>query len=779
MGLVAAGIVGAAAVGGGLAAYGTSRAQSAQNKAAAQSAATQSAQSFYDYLSSRGVNIQQIVANDPRGPNFWTDQYKIARQQGTKADFNTWLYQALKAAPSDPVWDTIANPTAGNGAQNTTQPSYVQIGGQAAQPVIAGLAGQIFQNQTNGTANLPPELQQQTLDAQFAAANPGAIEWYNGLKASPQGFNGTLADAVKVWYAQNPDAVPDQLDTAYLSATSQLQAKTAQAATLNQQQAAVNQNVTNLLNGSNLAAQQAALQPALDARAQAAALQQTLIDQQRAAAQNVNTTELTGLQDLANVRTTGAGNVYDANVAAAQGVNSATLAGLSNLLGTRQQGAQDIYGAATTGANQISAADLAGLQKVLAAQETAANNVYGAQLTQADTYGQAAQQALQQQLAAQQANRARQGFIGTSSGSDLERARLMATALQQGAGARANAGVSLQQSLGSARTGNAQGQLQDAINLATAISNAGVNRATQLSSANEQNSMGQLQAGVNLANSLGNAGTTKASTIAGANEQLASGNLAANTQLATTNAGLLNANADIAKQQAAYQNAIDQLNLLVNNQSQQLNASGLPNSVASSTIALQNQQNQAAYSQLTAYLNSIAPLSINQSNGPQVVTSTPGAVMNGYQIGGAALSSGASAAGSLYGGGSLASLLSGLGGSSGASGGGNLATSGSGGTGLLSSLGQSNVFSNVSTGGTTGSNFVNWTPSTSCWVAREIYSVTDLRWLKFRDWVLNRASDAFRSFYLRNGSDIAKRIENDLGAKLYLRNYFDAVLASA
>jgi len=111
-------------VGGYLSASGTADAQSAQNKSAAQNAAAQSSQSFLNYLSSRGINVQQLIANDPRGPDFWTGQYNSSKAAGDKRDFNTWFTAAIQAAPTDPVWDSIANPTAIGAAQNTTLPAW-------------------------------------------------------------------------------------------------------------------------------------------------------------------------------------------------------------------------------------------------------------------------------------------------------------------------------------------------------------------------------------------------------------------------------------------------------------------------------------------------------------------------------------------------------------------------------------------------------------------------------------------------------------------------------
>lgn len=48
----------------------------------------------------------------------------------------------------------------------------------------------------------------------------------------------------------------------------------------------------------------------------------------------------------------------------------------------------------------------------------------------------------------------------------------------------------------------------------------------------------------------------------------------------------------------------------------------------------------------------------------------------------------------------------------------------------------------------------------ACWVAREAFGEDDLRWLLFRDWMLNDAPEEFRGFYLKNGPEIAKAIKH-------------------
>src|SRR5687767_8723228 len=151
-GLIIAGVGAAAAVGGAaMQADATSDAQSSANRANALAAAGQNASSFFNYLSSRGVNIQQLVAKYPD----ITSEYERVRAQGERRDFNTWLSAALQANPSHPIWNDIASPTAGNGAQNTTLPAWaLDANGNPLQPALLQQIVDIQAGRT-GPANAP------------------------------------------------------------------------------------------------------------------------------------------------------------------------------------------------------------------------------------------------------------------------------------------------------------------------------------------------------------------------------------------------------------------------------------------------------------------------------------------------------------------------------------------------------------------------------------------------------------------------------------------------
>ena len=54
----------------------------------------------------------------------------------------------------------------------------------------------------------------------------------------------------------------------------------------------------------------------------------------------------------------------------------------------------------------------------------------------------------------------------------------------------------------------------------------------------------------------------------------------------------------------------------------------------------------------------------------------------------------------------------------------------------------------------------NESPIGTCWIAREVYGIEDGKWLEFRSWLLNSASDLIRNSYIKYGQTIAKFIKN-------------------
>lgn len=63
-----------------------------------------------------------------------------------------------------------------------------------------------------------------------------------------------------------------------------------------------------------------------------------------------------------------------------------------------------------------------------------------------------------------------------------------------------------------------------------------------------------------------------------------------------------------------------------------------------------------------------------------------------------------------------------------------------------------------------------------CWVAREVYGEDNPRWLMFREWMLTKASDNLRNYYIENGEKIAKSIRNKPKIKTLIREWMDRMI---
>jgi hypothetical protein len=60
-----------------------------------------------------------------------------------------------------------------------------------------------------------------------------------------------------------------------------------------------------------------------------------------------------------------------------------------------------------------------------------------------------------------------------------------------------------------------------------------------------------------------------------------------------------------------------------------------------------------------------------------------------------------------------------------------------------------------------------------CWVAREVYGIDNPKWLQFREWMLTKASDNLRNFYIEYGERIAESIRNKPKIKAIIRKWMD------
>jgi hypothetical protein len=61
-----------------------------------------------------------------------------------------------------------------------------------------------------------------------------------------------------------------------------------------------------------------------------------------------------------------------------------------------------------------------------------------------------------------------------------------------------------------------------------------------------------------------------------------------------------------------------------------------------------------------------------------------------------------------------------------------------------------------------------------CWVAREVYGEDNPKWLQFREWMLTKASDNLRNYYIEYGERIAKSIRNKPKIKALIRKWMDS-----
>ena len=61
-----------------------------------------------------------------------------------------------------------------------------------------------------------------------------------------------------------------------------------------------------------------------------------------------------------------------------------------------------------------------------------------------------------------------------------------------------------------------------------------------------------------------------------------------------------------------------------------------------------------------------------------------------------------------------------------------------------------------------------------CWVAREVYGEDNPKWLQFREWMLTKASENLRNYYIKYGERIAKSIRNKPKIKALIRKWMDS-----
>lgn len=644
-------------IGGYLSGSGTQQAQNQANAAAAQAAAMQSAQSFANYLSSRGVSLQQVVAAHPEYQSEW-NRVKAA---GDKRDFQTWLYDHLRSNPNDNLWKEINSGSVG--AQNTTLPAWaVDANGNPLQPaLLQQLLG--INTGANNPATAPigsiatlenarallqarPDLAQQLADAGVGSDGRTPEQWLvdHITQTESTSGGGTFTDALRQFLA-TPTTQGGGNTT-----TPAGPAGTGNTQTLDPAIAAIipgaTRTVGNIFDDTYLNQVMGALKPVQDARLAGAAADAARINELRGLSTNLLTTELGGIGAVKDARLAGADSIYGAATAAANSVHDANITKLADLLGVRREAAAQIYDATMGAAGGVRDA-----------RTTGAKGIYDAELKVADTYGQAAKDALSRVLAEQTAERARRGFTGGSSGSDITRARLNADYFQRGAGVRAQAGVGYQTRLSDAGVGYAQD-----------TGRAGIGRATTLGQANELDAIAKLNAAVQLAQQLGAAGVGKATSIAGTNEQDAIAQLQARVADATRRLGYLTSDADKAKAAADLANAQDALNAIIGNQNRQIGAIGAPYQLAGYDLTTKGAIAGQQYTDWDNLIKRLQAFTINPASGPSLTTSTPSPVLNNSQIAGGAVSALGSIIGNQSNTTSLIDLIKALGSAGGGSG---------------------------------------------------------------------------------------------------------------
>lgn len=67
---------------------------------------------------------------------------------------------------------------------------------------------------------------------------------------------------------------------------------------------------------------------------------------------------------------------------------------------------------------------------------------------------------------------------------------------------------------------------------------------------------------------------------------------------------------------------------------------------------------------------------------------------------------------------------------------------------------------------------------TSCWVAREVYGVSNPKWMLFREWMLNRSPRLFRATYLAFGERFANWLRRHPSFKPAIRRFMDSRIAT-
>jgi hypothetical protein len=67
----------------------------------------------------------------------------------------------------------------------------------------------------------------------------------------------------------------------------------------------------------------------------------------------------------------------------------------------------------------------------------------------------------------------------------------------------------------------------------------------------------------------------------------------------------------------------------------------------------------------------------------------------------------------------------------------------------------------------------------ACWIAREVYGQENIKWIIFREWLLNDAPSWFHRLYIKYGPSFAKYISNKPIIKSIIRRLMNKVVYDA
>lgn len=590
----------ASVAGGVISANGAKKAQQGANAAAATAADKKSQFDWDAYLLTRGViNDGSPPGVMPTNPKYVNTSLPLGSTiDGLPSEqvlFNRalTLSKTPKELASDPSAyasaDNISSFLSANPQVRTDLEKYLKDGGDT-RTVEKWLSDDATQDATGNFSQQLQSFAASAIQAQRAATTPTVAPGITALQPLSTGLATNLLDGslLRDRLAALQPALDARTAAANLQTARNTEMRTGSTNILNSQLTGLTD-----VKGVRETAANDTYTAQIDSLAKLLGVRQ---DQAKA----IFDANVAGSKGILGSEVTGAGNIQTASENAAKSAYDANIDGLANLLGVRRDQAQAIYDANVAGSKSVLSTDLAGVAGIQGASETAAQgsydaniakladvlgvrtdaakaiydastkgnqDIYGAQLLSADVYGQSAEQAANRAIASQNANRARQGFSGTSSGADLLKARTLYGALQQGASARtaagetlargnANAGVGLATTQGQAQEQDALQKLQAALQLAQSmglakvtgatgtatansadanrVSSAGTNLATTQGQASEQDALQKLLAAVNLAQQQGAARVTGATSVANATTNDATRQAAAGTGLATT-----------------------------------------------------------------------------------------------------------------------------------------------------------------------------------------------------------------------------------------------------